>query len=203
MAKKKKKSRSKNFNWNNKQMYTWLGYASVTLVLCVCSYFVGRNQRIRTVAKQVAAYVETVPGMKMHVADGTIVFTGEVKSLQDYNKARGIAHQLSSGLNGLRIANMLNLTEEAKNATLKQVRREIRNSRVRPRFVNRRLVLEGTVRNDFEADRAVELAKAVLMLGPNGSTRETAAEKMGATDNHPGGHGEIMILDMLKVAGGR
>lgn len=174
-------------------------YMGLGLACCLGvagGYLYGNQMWTKNRAAKLAAALGTMPGVSVTQMGGTVSVAGQVGSIQEYNQIRMTVRGMNAG--GCNCAmNMVTLTDEGKEALITQLKKEIRNRRVKVHFLGERLVLEGMVRNDYEADKAVEMAKAALLLGANGSTRETAAvtEGNGMTAEN------YMILDMLRVRG--
>ena len=170
------------------------------VILCCCAtgvggYLLGSRAWARRQAALAADAMEKVPGVRVEAMGDTVLLTGEAQTMDDYNKARAAARSMNAGCTRAQAMNLVTLSESGKESFLSKLRSEIRNRRVRARFIGNRLVLEGIVRNDFEADKAVELAKAALGAGDTSVSRETAADAPGAGAAWDG----YQILDMIRI----
>ncbi len=162
------------------------------------SYQGYKNHQATVAMNELRTLVADFKGAQVERVGRTIFLSGEFNSLEEWTKARSIARALSEKSSGLTVSNLSRMSEAAKQATLNQMKREVRNRRVKIKIVGERFIMEGSMKNDFEADRAVEIAKAVLLLENKAVTRETA----GAVDT--GNYQETfapVLLDMLRIPG--
>ncbi len=169
-------------------------------VFALCCGFAGyqawKHQQLNKVVAGLTALAAPINGVQVQTVGKAIYLMGEVASAEDWAKTRAIAETIQTSGTGISVGNLTKLSDAAKQAVVAQIKKEVRNRRVRVRSVGERFVLEGNVRSDFEADRAVEIAKAALHLDAKAPTRSTA----GAGNGTPGrieAFGPI-LLDMMK-----
>ena len=177
----------------------WWGAAAILTVLGagVLAYQAYQIRMIYNQADSLSQLVSPMGGLQVQVVGRSIFLVGEVDSIENWTKARSIAAtaQAACGRSG-RVANLSRMTEASKTALAKKIQKDIRNRRVRVRVLGDRFVLEGTVRNDYEADKAVELARAALLLDSKAPTRVTADE---SSSNGVNETFTPILLDMLKT----
>lgn len=194
------KSKTKK-NFLLQRIQDWRFPLAVTLMVCAVagSYFSYARQQtlqVRNKAQQLSQLVAVIPGVQVQAVGKALFLSGEVDSLKDWAKCRAAVNVfLAESPQGIPVGNLTRLSEAAKKSAVAQIRRDVRNRRVRVRVVGDRFLLEGTVLNDFDADKAVEVAKATLLLNAKSVTRDTAAEKNGETQNAFA----PVLLDMLKT----
>lgn len=198
MRKKTKKNGGLRFGFktpSQKGMAIGLG------VLAIGAGYLGYHglqmHRMNQVVGNLSQLAQAIPGVQVQVVGKAIFIAGEVSSAQDWAKTRAMAATIKVSGTGIAVGNLAKMTEAAKQAVVAQLKKEIRNRRIRVRSVGERFVLEGNPRSDFEADRAVEIAKGVLFLDTNSPTRSTA----GAAENDIGSVDAFspVILDMMKL----
>ncbi len=156
-----------------------------------------QRYQIQAEVGRLSQLAQPIAGVQVQRVGKAIFLTGEVGSAQDWAKTRAIAETVKTSGTDIAVGNLVKMTDAAKQAVVAQIKKEVRNRRVRVRCVGDRFVLEGNPRNDFEADRAVEIAKGVLFLDTKSPTRSTA----GAGDNSIGRVDAFspIILDMMKL----
>lgn len=148
-------------------------------------------------AGRLSQLAQPITGVQVQIVGKALFLTGEVGSAQDWAKTRAIAETIKTSGTGIAVGNLVKMSEAAKQAVVAQIKKEVRNRRVRVRSVGDRFVLEGNVRSDFEADRAVEIAKAALHLDAKSPTRSTAGA--GEVGKDPIEAFGPILLDMMKL----
>jgi hypothetical protein len=99
------------------------------------------------------------------------------------------------------VTNLVRLRPETYTNLADRIEREIASPEITARFVGNQLFLEGIAESDFEADRAVEFARAYLadprLFGGRGTAALTGTNSETAKA-HAGGNG-FTIVDLLRV----
>src|SRR5262249_10529392 len=121
-------------------------YGMVAVLCCaLCAaggYFAGSKMWVQRQVTQAAQAMSGMPGVTVNAVGGTVMLTGHVESMPEYQKARMLVRAMNAGKHGVKAVNQLQVSEDAKTEFLAQLRRDLHNRKVRPRFLGNRLVLE-------------------------------------------------------------
>lgn len=100
-----------------------------------------------------------IDGIKITaLGDDDALIDGSVDSVDNMNRILAVV----DGLKPHPVHNLVSLSKKGREELKARVEQEIATEGVHVRLVNNVLMLEGIVRNDFEADRAVEIAKTFI-----------------------------------------
>lgn len=201
---KKNKSKSKPFSWNKlfsakgAKKRWWIGVGVLGLLVAgACCFHGYRTHQLYKTADQLTQLVTPIGGLQVQVVGRSVFLAGEVDNIEAFTKARSIAQSLQESCSSVKVSNLSRLSDGAKLALAREIKKSIRDRRIRVRVVEERFVLEGTVRNDYDAERAVELARSALMFDKFPG-RPVASEGAAPTSND---YFAPSILDMIKIQG--
>jgi len=139
----------------------------------------------RDLQKALVAY----PDLKVVEVGDTIVIQGEVTTPELGHAVNALLFDLSAAnQNGKTFINRVELSPQARSRQAAMIQNKIAVPTISAHFVGESLFLEGVSPNDYEADRAVEIAKSFLQLSPS---------TFG--DRRPSEIFSPRIVDMLRV----
>jgi Flp pilus assembly secretin CpaC len=139
--------------------------------------------------------------LQVSVIGPLVVIDGEVETPAELVRVDRIAQGLRESNPAVAVKSLVKVSPRAMSRMAEIIERNIGSTDITARFVANRLMIEGVADNDFEADRAVEVAKAFLADFPV-VTRSAGTPKAGrdaasvATDAADRG---VWIIDLLRI----
>ncbi|MBI1859296.1 MAG: pilus assembly protein N-terminal domain-containing protein [Deltaproteobacteria bacterium] len=141
-----------------------------------------------------------VEGIKFRSVAGTVIIDGEILLPKDMARIMRVLDAIKDRdpkKKEIPIKNLATISKTTMNIIAERIEREIGSPEVTARVLNNIIMLEGTAENNFEADRAVEIAKTYLpetfaevTKGPGG---EVKVKDRGGFGGPPG------YIDLLRV----
>ena len=171
----------------------------ITVLFCASSYSdeVGHDKLI-TQLKKVVPNSNTIQFYSV----GPIVYIdGESNSQEEMARIHEVIGNLEE--KGISVRSLVRLSKEAKLAMVDRINRMINDPEVSAYMVNNAIVLEGTADNDFQADRTVELTRALMQFPGYDSkitkpiVRDVADRK--STYLSPAGYPDAGLVDLMRI----
>jgi hypothetical protein len=111
------------------------------------------------IARKMSDLLTGIPGIKItSFGDDDCIVDGSVDSVEHMNRVLSVV----DGLKPHPVHNLVTLSKKGREELKARIEEEIATEGVHVRIVNNVVMLEGIVRSDFEADRAVEIAKTFI-----------------------------------------
>lgn len=133
----------------------------------------------------------------------SIVVRGEMDSLEGLVLADTMIRDLrQASSSSIIISNLTRLSQAAYEKLAERIEREISSPDITARFIANRILLEGTADSNFEADRALELAKAHLSyprLLPDRNTAGSTGGSKPTLQKEESVVSGFTIIDMLRI----
>lgn len=141
-----------------------------------------------------------VEGVKFRSVGGTVIIDGEILLPKDMARIMRVLDAIKDRdpkKKDIPIKNLATISKTTMNIIADRIEREIGSPEITARVLNNIILLEGTAEGNFEADRAVEIAKTYLpetfaevTKGPGG---EVKVKDKGGFGGTPG------YIDLLRV----
>lgn len=136
------------------------------------------------IEKGLSNYFGSLPKIKVSQIGPVYVVDGTVDQIADLARVNEIAGSLRE--KGVSVKSFVELSKPGKELLASFIEGQIGSPEISVRFVSDKVFLEGIASNDFEADRAVEIAKASIFTS---IVRRPAQDSPNIST----------IVDMLKV----
>ncbi len=146
-----------------------------------------------------------VEGLKIRSLGGTVILDGEILLPKDMIRIMRVIDAVKDRdpkKKEIPIRNLATISKLTMNILAERIEREINSPEIQARVINNNLFIEGTAESDFEADRAVEIAKTYLPevfvekgKGEGGEIKPKGAGGVGG--------GVPNIIDLLRVRRGQ
>lgn len=154
------------------------------------------------VMSQLEDLLGDVEGLRMKALGGTIILDGEILLPKDMIRIIRVLDAIKDRdpkKKEVPIRNLASIAKVTMNIIAERIEREIGSPEITARVINNNLFLEGTAESDFEADRAVEIAKTYL---PEVLVEKTKGD--GSPEVRPKAAGGVggglpTIVDLLRV----
>lgn len=160
----------------------------------------------------VRALLPRSSGLQISTVGDAVVLSGQVDSYAEMSQIIAVVEGLSS----LSLHNLVMLSPLGQKDLTERIAAQLSGRRIEVRLLNNHLFLEGVAANDFEADRAVEIAKTFIIapirpLPPREPQKEkerapAAATKFGGRppdDDYPKAYNRnglpTTVVDMVRV----
>lgn len=159
------------------------------------------REDIGQVSKQLKSLLGDIEGLKITSVAGTIILDGDILLPKDMIRIMRVVDALKdrdTKKKAVPIRNLASISKMTMNILAERIEREIGSPEITVRVVNNNLFLEGTAESEFEADRAVEIAKTYL---PEVFVERTKGEGGEVKPKAQGGVGGGLpaIIDLLRV----
>lgn len=159
------------------------------------------REDIGQVTKQLKTLLGDIEGLKISSVGGTIILDGDILLPKDMIRIMRVVDALKdrdTKKKALPIRNLASISKMTMNILAERIEREIGSPEITVRVINNNLFLEGTAESEFEADRAVEIAKTYL---PEVFVERTKGEGGEVKPKAQGGVGGGLpaIIDLLRV----
>lgn len=177
-------------------IYDMNGVPRITYLMRVTREDVGQ------VIGQLEDLLGDIEGLKIRHLDGRIVLDGEILLPRDAIRIFRVIDALQgTGDTKAQVAikNLTTLSKLTMNILAERIEREIGSPEITVRVVNNNLFLEGTAESDFEADRAIEIAKTYLPEVYVEKTKGQSGEEVKPKSAGGVGGGLPTIVDLLRV----
>ncbi len=154
------------------------------------------------VMSQLEDLLGDIEGLKIRTLGGTVILDGELLLPKDMIRVIRVLDAIKDRdpkKKEVPIRNLASISKMTMNILAERIEREIGSPEITARVINNNLFLEGTAESDFEADRAVEIAKTYL---PEVLVEKTKGD--GSPEVRPKAAGGVggglpTIVDLLRV----
>jgi pilus assembly protein CpaC len=184
----------KNSGYTDLTIHDSNGTARVTYNVQVTREDMGR------VISQLEELLGDIEGLKIKTVGGTLILDGEILLPKDMIRIMRVVAAMKDRdpkKKEVNIKNLATISKMTMNILAERIEREIGSPEITSRVVNNNIFLEGTAESDFEADRAVEIAKTYL---PEVFIEPTKGEGGEVKPKAAGGTGGLpAIVDLLRV----
>lgn len=117
------------------------------------------------VMNQLNSLLGDVEGLKMNPVGGTIILDGDILLPKDMIRIMRVVDAMKDRdpkKKEVPIRNLATISKVTMNIIAERIEREIGSPEITARVINNNLFLEGTAESDYEADRAIEIARTYL-----------------------------------------
>ncbi len=159
------------------------------------------REDIGEVMQQLQTLLGDIEGLKMNPVGGTIILDGEILLPKDMIRIMRVVDAMKDRdpkKKETPIRNLATISKVTMNIIAERIEREIGSPEITARVINNNLFLEGTAESDYEADRAIEIARTYL---PEVFVERTKGEGGEVRPKAQGGVGGGLpsIIDLLRV----
>lgn len=141
-----------------------------------------------------------IEGLKIRSVGGNIMLDGEILLPKDMLRIIRVTDALKDRdpkKKEVPIKNLVTISKMTMNILAERIEREIGSPEITARVVNNNLFLEGTAESEFEADRALEIAKTYI---PEVLVQKSKGDSIEVKPKNAGGEGGVpTIIDMMRV----
>lgn len=142
-----------------------------------------------------------IEGIKIRAVGGNIILDGDLVLPKDMLRINRVIDSLKDRdpkKKEIPIRNLATISKMTMNIIAERIEREIGSPEITVRVINNNLFMEGTAESDFEADRAIYIAKTYLPEVVVQKTKGDGVEVKPKTSGGEGG-GVPEIIDLLRV----
>lgn len=159
------------------------------------------REDVGQVIGQLEELLGDIEGLKVKTVGGNIMLDGEIvlpKDMLRINRVVDAMKDRDPKKKEIPIRNLATISKMTMNIIAERIEREIGSPEITARVINNNLFLEGTAEGEFEADRAVEIAKTYL---PEVIVQKTKGDSIELKPKASGGEGGGLptIIDLLRV----
>jgi len=164
------------------------------------------REDIGQVTSQLEDLLGDIEGLKIRTLGGTVILDGDILLPKDMIRIMRVIEAMQDrdfkAKKEVPIRNLSSISKLTMNILAERIEREINSPEIQARVINNNLFLEGTAESDFEADRAVEIAKTYL---PEVFVEKSKGEGGEVRPKSAGGiaGGLPTIIDLLRVRRGQ
>lgn len=142
-----------------------------------------------------------IEGLKIRAVGGNIILDGDLvlpKDMLRINRVIDSMKDRDPKKKEIPIRNLATISKMTMNIIAERIEREIGSPEITVRVINNNLFMEGTAESDFEADRAIYIAKTYL---PEVIVQKTKGDGIEVKPKVTGGEGGGVpeIIDLLRV----
>lgn len=145
-----------------------------------------------------------IEGLKIKPVGGTIVLDGDIilpKDMLRINRVVDALKDRDPKKKEIPIRNLATISKVTMNVISERIEREIASPEITVKVINNNLFVEGTAESNFEADRAIEIAKTYL---PEWIVQKTKGDGVELKPKKDGGEAGVpSIVDLLRVRPGQ
>lgn len=186
----------KNSGYTDMTIHDVNGVPKITYLVRVTREDMGQ------VMSQLEDLLGDVEGLRIRTLGGTVILDGEILLPKDMIRIIRVLDAVKDRdpkKKEVPIRNLASISKMTMNILAERIEREIGSPEITARVINNNLFLEGTAESDFEADRAVEIAKTYL---PEVLVEKTKGD--GSPEVRPKAAGGVggglpTIVDLLRV----
>lgn len=123
------------------------------------------REDIGQVVSQLEELIGDIEGIKIKTVGGTIIIDGDILLPKDMIRIIRVVEAMRDRdpkKKEVPIKNIASISKITMNIIAERIEREINSPEISARVLNNNIILEGTAEGDFEADRALEIAKTYL-----------------------------------------
>jgi pilus assembly protein CpaC len=157
------------------------------------------REDIGQVVSQLEELIGDIEGIQIKAVGGTVVIDGDILLPKDMLRIMRVVDAIKDrdSKKPVSIRNIAGISKVTMNIVAERIEREINSPEISARVLNNNILLEGTAENDFEADRAVEIAKTYL---PEAFVEKNSGDGGKVEPRKNGGTGGLpTIIDFLRV----
>lgn len=153
------------------------------------------------VMAQLEELIGDVEGLKIKPVGGTIMLDGEILLPKDMIRINRVVEAMKDRdpkKKEVPIRNITTIGKITMNIIAERIEREVGSPELTARVINGNILLEGTAESEFDADRALEIAKTYL---PDVVKPKTKGESNEVINKATGGDagGLPLIIDLMRV----
>jgi hypothetical protein len=168
------------------------------------------NDYVQTVVTQLKDALRPIPNAHVTTIGNVVLIAGEISEPAQMDEIA----RLTQALKGLHspegdilVRNTTTISDSAKRDLANSIAKEIGVGTLHARFIHDTLFIYGMAENDFQADRAVEIARAFFRHDENGwnhvalnepTEAQAASPKPVVADNSPIWW-HITIVDLMRI----
>lgn len=166
------------------------------------TYFVRvTREDLGQVISQLEELIGDIEGIRIKPVGGTVVIDGDILLPKDMIRIMRVVEAMKDRdpkKKEVPIRNIATISKITMNIIAERIEREINSPEISVRVLNNNVLLEGTAESDFDADRAVEIAKTYL---PEAFVEKNKGEGGEVKPKAQGGVGGGVpsIIDFLRV----
>lgn len=153
---------------------------------------------------QLEDLVGDIEGLKIKAVGGTIILDGDIilpKDMLRINRVVDALKDRDPKKKEIPIRNLATISKVTMNVIAERIEREIGSPEITVKVINNNLFVEGTAESNFEADRAIEIAKTYL---PEWIVQKTKGDGIELKPKKDGGEAGVpSIVDLLRVRPGQ
>ncbi len=143
-----------------------------------------------------------IEGIRIKPVGGTIVIDGDILLPKDMVRIIRVVDALKdrdTKKKSTPIRNLANISQMTMNIIAERIEREIGSPDIQVRVLNNNILIEGTAQNNFEAERAIEMARTYL---PETVVEKNKGDGVEVKPKAAGGQvgGIPVIIDLLRLA---
>lgn len=172
---------------------------TVFAILLLSSTAAMAAETMDSIAGKIASLLTGVSGIQVTSVGESVVVSGEVAS----RKEMASVVRVADGVRSVPIHNLVVLSEAGCRRMADEIEQTIGAKEIQIKLLNNVILIQGTAANDYEADRAVEIAKTFI-FAPIGPSRSPASNKEAGGDSLPVQYNRnnlpTTVVDMLRVA---
>lgn len=185
----------------NNAGYTDMTIADVNGVPQVTYLVRVTREDIGQVISQLDDLLGDIEGIRMKPVGGTIIIDGDILLPKDMLRIIRVVDAMKDRdpkKKEVPIRNIANISKITMNIIAERIEREINSPEIQARVLNNNIVLEGTAEGEFDADRAVEVAKTYL---PEAFVEKNKGDGLEIKPKNAGGAGGGVptIIDFLRI----
>lgn len=189
----------KNSGYTDMTIHDVNGVPKITYLVHVTREDTGR------VISQLEELLKDVEGLRISALEGTVILDGEILLPRDIIRIIRVVDAIRDRdpkKKEVPIRNLATMSKLTLNILAERIEREIGSPEITVRVINNNLFIEGTAEGDFEADRAIEIAKTylpevVVQKSKGGDSPEVRYKTAGGEGGLP------TIIDLLRVRRGQ
>jgi|GEM_PF-515878 len=158
------------------------------------------REDVSEIMGQLTELLGDIEGLKVKQVGGTIILDGDILLPKDMLRIIRTVDALKERdpkKKETPIKNLVTISKMTMNILAERIEREIGSPEITAKVINNNLILEGVAENNFEADRALNIAKTYL---PEAFIQKTKGDGFEVKPKAEGGDsGAPAILDMMRV----
>ncbi|MCB0416938.1 MAG: BON domain-containing protein [Bdellovibrionaceae bacterium] len=154
------------------------------------------------IISQLEELLGDIEGIRIKPVGGTVVIDGDILLPKDIVRIIRVVDALKdrdAKKKNVPIKNVAQISRVTMNIIAERIEREIGSPDIQVRVLNNNILMEGTAQGNFEADRAIEIAKTYL---PEVFVQKNKADEGEVKPKQAGGQtgGLPIIIDLLRIA---
>ena len=157
-----------------------------------------------SIKNELSRLVTSYPGIRVQAVGKALYLTGSVDQFREIGDLQNIAEGMELANRGYTVTLLPTISEKGKKSLESNFNRMVNSPELGGFFLGDRFLIVGTAENDFEADRAVEIAKTYLAYGIDLTARSPAqSEKARSSETSwqasRSASSAGVLLDMMRI----